>query len=85
MDCVDGSFLIIFNLDHVDEVAWLRLRSVHKTQIQAVLQVIGVAGGSVLQAVRLDLVVLRRGCVLGEPETRRGGWPAMSGAPFRSR
>ena len=25
------SFLIIFNLDHVDEVARLRLRSVHKT------------------------------------------------------
>ena len=59
LDCVNGSFLIIFNLDHVDEVARLRLRSVHKTQIQAALQVVGVAGGSVLQAVGLDLVVLR--------------------------
>ena len=37
LDCVDGSFLIIFNPDHVDEVAWLRPRSVHKTQIQAAL------------------------------------------------
>ena len=36
-DCVDGSFLIIFNLDHVDEVAWLRPRSVHKTQIRVAL------------------------------------------------
>jgi len=47
LNCVDGSFLIIFNLDHVDEVARLWLRSVHKTQIQAALQVVGVAGGSV--------------------------------------
>ena len=31
LDCVDGSFLIILNPDHVDEVAWLRPRSVHKT------------------------------------------------------
>ena len=85
LDCVNGSFLIIFNLDHVDEVARLRLRSVHKTQIQAALQVVGVAGGSVLQAVGLDLVVLRRGFVLGEPETRREGWPATSRAPLRSR
>ena len=37
LDCVDGSFLIIFNPDHVDEVAWLWLRSVHKAQIQATL------------------------------------------------
>ena len=58
LDCVNGSFLIIFNLDHVDEVARLRLRSVHKTQIQAALQVVGVARGSVLQAIGLDLVVL---------------------------
>ena len=55
---VDGSFSIILNLDHVDEVA---------------------------QAVALGLVVLRGGFVLGELETHRGGWPAMSEAPFRSR
>ena len=30
-DCVDGSFLIIFNPDHVDDVAWLRTRSVYRT------------------------------------------------------
>ena len=58
LDRVDGSFLIILNPDHVDEVA---------------------------QAVGLGLVVLRQGFILGELETRRGGWPAMSGAPFRSR
>ena len=69
LDCVDGSFLIIFSPDHVDEVARLRPRSVHKTQIQAVLQVIRVAKGSVSQAIGLDLVVLHRGFVLGEPET----------------
>ena len=33
LDRVDGSFLIILNLDHVDEVAWLRPRSMYKTQI----------------------------------------------------
>ena len=85
LDCVNGSFLIIFNLDHVDEVAWLWLRSMYKTQIQAALQVVGVAGGSVSQAVGLGLVVLHRGFILREPKTRRGGWPAMNGAPFRSR
>ena len=37
LDCVDGSFLIIFSLDHIDEVTCLRSRSVHKTQIQAAL------------------------------------------------
>ena len=37
LDRVDGSFTIIFNPDHVDEVAWLRPRSVHKTQIQEAL------------------------------------------------
>ena len=37
LDCVDGSFLIIFSPDHVDEVVRLRPRSVHKTQIQAAL------------------------------------------------
>ena len=37
LDCVNGSFLIIFNLDHVDEVAWLRPRSVYRTQIKAAL------------------------------------------------
>ena len=31
LDRVDGSFTIIFNPDHVDEVAWLRPRSAHKT------------------------------------------------------
>ena len=33
LDRVDGSFLIILNLDHVDEVAWLRPRLMYKTQI----------------------------------------------------
>ncbi len=33
LDCVDGSFLIILNPDQVDEVAWLRARSMYKTQI----------------------------------------------------
>ena len=82
LDCVDGSFLIILNPDHVDEISWLRLRS---TQIQAALYITRVVGGSVSQAVGLGLVVLRQGFVLGELETHRGGWPAMSGAPFRSR
>ena len=83
-DCVDGSFLIIFDPDHVDDVAWLRPRSVYRTQIRAVSQVVRVAGGSVLQAVGLDLVVLRRGFVLAESETRRDVWPAMSETPLRS-
>ena len=85
MDYVDGSFLIVLNPDHVDEVAWLRPRSMYKTQIRAALYIVRVVGGSVSQAVRLGLVVLHRGFVLGEPETHRGGWPAMNGAPFRSR
>ena len=85
LDCVDGSFLIILNPDHVDEVAWLRPRSMYKTQIRAALYIIRVVGGSILQAVGLGLVVLRRGFILGEPENHRGGWPATSGAPFRSR
>ena len=34
-DCVDGSFLIIFNPDHVDNVTWLWLKSVYGTQIRA--------------------------------------------------
>jgi hypothetical protein len=33
LDRLDGSFLIILNPDHVDKVAWLRPKSVHKTQI----------------------------------------------------
>ena len=37
LDCVDGSFLIIFSPDHVDEVAQLWPRPMHKTQIQAAL------------------------------------------------
>jgi len=37
LDRVDGSFTMIFNLDHVDEVAWLLPRSAHKTQIRAAL------------------------------------------------
>ena len=44
LDCVDGSFLIILNPDHVDEISRLRLRS---TQIQAALYIIRVVGGSV--------------------------------------
>ena len=47
LDHVDGSFLIILNLDHVDEVAWPRPRLMYKTQIRAVLYVIRVARGSV--------------------------------------
>ena len=43
LDCVDGSFLIVFDLD-VDEVARLRPRS---TQIRAALYIIRVVGGSV--------------------------------------
>ena len=39
----------------------------------------------VAQAVGLDLVVLHRGFILEEPETRRRGWPATDRAPFRSR
>ena len=82
LDCVDGSFLIILNPDHVDEISWLRLRS---TQIQAALYITRVVGGSISQAVGLGLVVLHQGFILGELETRRGGWLATSGAPFRSR
>jgi hypothetical protein len=85
LDYVDGSFLIILNPDHVDEVAWLRPRSMYKTHIRAALYIIRVVGGSVSQTVGLGLVVLHRGFILGEPETRHGGWPATSGAPFRSR
>ena len=85
LDCVDGSFLIVLNPDHVDEVAWLRPRSMYKTQIRAALYIIRVVGGSISQAVGLGLVVLRRGFVLGELETHRGGWPVTNGAPFRSR
>ena len=78
LDCVDGSFLIILNLDHVDEVAWPRPRLMYKTQIRAALYVIRVVGGSVSQAVGLGLVVLHRGFVLGEPETRHEGWPVTN-------
>ena len=85
LDCVDGSFLIVLNPDHVDKVTWLRSRSMYKTQIRAALYIIRVVGGSVSQVVGLGLVVLHRGFVLGEPETRRGDWPAMNGVPFRSR
>ena len=85
MNGVDRSFLTIPNPDHVDKVAWLWLRSKYKTQIRAALYIVSVVGGSVSQAIGLGLVVLRRGFVLGEPETYRGGWPTMSGAPFRSR
>ena len=85
LDYVDGSFLIILNLDHVDEVAWLRPRSMYKTQIRAVLYIVRVVRGSVSQAVGLGLVVLHRGFVLGEPQAHSGGWPAMSGEPFKSR
>ena len=59
LDRVDGSYLIILNPDHVDEVAWLRPRSMYKTQIRAALYIIRVVGGSVSQAVGLGLVVLR--------------------------
>ena len=85
LNCVDGSFLIILNPDHVDEVARLRPRAMYKTQIRVALYIIRVVGGSISQVVGLGLVVLRRGFVLREPETHHGGWPAMSGAPFRSR
>ena len=37
LDRVDGSFTMIFNPDHVDEVAWLLPRSAHKTQIRVAL------------------------------------------------
>ena len=47
LDRVDGSFLIILNPDHVDEVAWPRPRLMYKTQIRATLYVIRVVGGSV--------------------------------------
>ena len=47
LDRVDGSFLIILNPDHVDEVAWPRPRLMYKTQIRAALYVIRVVGGSV--------------------------------------
>ena len=85
LDHVDGSFLIILNPNHVDEVAWPQPRLMYRTQIRAALYVIHVVGGSVSQAVGLGLVVLHRGFVLEEPEARRGGWLATSGAPFRSR
>ena len=84
LDCVDRSFLIILNPDHVDKVARLRPRAMYKTQIRAALYIICIVGGSVSQAVGLGLVVLRRGFILGEPETHRGDWPAMNGASFRS-
>ena len=70
LDCVDGSFLIILNPDHVDEISRLRLRL---TQIQAALYITRVVGGSVSQSVGLGLVVLHQGFVLGELETCRGG------------
>ena len=73
LDCVDGSFLIILNLDHVDKVAWLRPRSMYKTQIRAALYIIRVVGGSVSQAIGLGLVVLHQDFILGEPETHRKG------------
>ena len=73
LDCVDGSFLIILNPDHVDEVAWLRPRSMYKTQIRAALYIICIVGGSISQAIGLCLVVLHRGFILGEPEARRRG------------
>ena len=70
LNCVDGSFLIILNPDHVDEVVWLRPRS---TQIRAALYIIRIVRDSVSQAVGLGLVVFRRGFILKEPETHRGG------------
>ena len=85
LDRVDGSFTMIFNPDHVDEVAWLWPRTVYRTQTRATLYIVSVVGGSVPQAIGLGLVVLHRGFALGEPETYRGGWSAMNGAPFRSR
>ena len=70
LDRVDGSFLIILNPDHVDEISRLRLRL---TQIQAALYITRVVGGSVSQAIGLGLVVLHQGFVLRESETRREG------------